>query len=1140
MVRSFAPYLLASLALPLALQGCSGGSGGGSSEATSDFKVVSINVPTGATWKINRPIDITFTDDVDMASVSLNTIRITDQTGGSATGTFGLALRATGEVDPRTVRFRPTCPILEDFSDAGLRPGSFYDLRVLASKNGSPSVTSTSGAILDQGKLVSFATPDSDNAFDLFIDEVAGPPSVRLRGSGGVPEDAEAATRIILGGESVYFERDLITQLGQLPPGFLVPLNHYSIPENRSSVVVAFNQSVDGSQANLSRLQLEYLDDSEWRRVPAEVKLISNCTQEGAEVALEPRGILPRDRDVRVLLGIGFSDLSGDGIGIEIDNFARMVTATGGDPNPLFPGIENPESDEALDLFADQKNFDSSAAFEVPQADWGEGELAASFAFGGTGGPNGDFDWHIPDGTELILDTAGDTIVGGPDGVPTTTQAVVNGVVDVRNVYIPPTSRLLIVGPNTCTILASGKVTILGEIAANGANNPGVSTLNTTSLPEVGASGQAGGGDGGVGSYLTTQSTPRGGAGQGAFYTPNLGGQGGETCYKKGAAAVRRGAGGGGGSFGPDVYYDHDSLASTPLVRCQILIGLDASRGNWGSLAGTGAESQTDRAKGGNPGPMPFVDIYDNNNFFGSMLTAEGDLVIGELPGMWAGSGGGAGGDAVNSNSFPLIPFSPTGDEKGSGGGGGGGGIRILAIGPIQVGDELNVGKISVDGGHGGGGENTAGFNRVGGGSGGGSGGHLVLSSAAEIVIYGAAQGADSWYGDDPKKINHFPRPISATGGQGGTGVNNKGGATENGEVPWPCVAVPNEYFLGMPDVPPSTNVCYTNLPNLDDIEGGPAQGAGGDGGPGIIQLHVDDPGTRLRFPTIEAEQGLTYGTGLDVTPTLAPPPVGWRELGGPIDSMIPFFGRLSRARSLWIPLGLARVAGSGATEQVLLRFDGLDDGVPGSGGTVEQLPPILGPDDLGPVGSPPYVTDQGKTLVFDPAALAPENQVYLENPRLLQRFSVELSDSDDPNVYKRFNVASAEVLSGTGWLSCSVEADGPDLDDFTAAGTIQASLLPHFFRVRTDGIQDAYPDNSAVRISFDATVDDPLSGDPSEALSYSAQEGSFTEDVSLLNVDDWDWVRFEVEFDLDKAGTGVNLDTPRPGLELLRIQFRF
>ena len=165
---------------------------------------------------------------------------------------------------------------------------------------------------------------------------------------------------------------------------------------------------------------------------------------------------------------------------------------------------------------------------------------------------------------------------------------------------------------------------------------------------------------------------------------------------------------------------------------------------------------------------------------------------------------------------------------------------------------------------------------------------------------------------------------------------------------------------------------------------------------------------------------------------------------------------------------------------------------------------------------------------------------MYLENPRLLQRFSVELSDSDDPNVYKRFNVASAEVLSGTGWLSCSVEADGPDLDDFTAAGTIQASLLPHFFRVRTDGIQDAYPDNSAVRISFDATVDDPLSGDPPEALAYSAQEGSFTEDVSLLNVDDWDWVRFEVEFDLDKAGTGVNLDTPRPGLELLRIQFRF
>ena len=35
---------------------------------------------------------------------------------------------------------------------------------------------------------------------------------------------------------------------------------------------------------------------------------------------------------------------------------------------------------------------------------------------------------------------------------------------------------------------------------------------------------------------------------------------------------------------------------------------------------------------------------------------------------------------------------------------------------------------------------------------------------------------------------------------------------------------------------------------------------AGGDGGPGIIQFHVEDPATRLRFPTLELEQGTNYG----------------------------------------------------------------------------------------------------------------------------------------------------------------------------------------------------------------------------------------------------------------------------------------
>ena len=66
------------------------------------------------------------------------------------------------------------------------------------------------------------------------------------------------------------------------------------------------------------------------------------------------------------------------------------------------------------------------------------------------------------------------------------------------------------------------------------------------------------------------------------------------------------------------------------------------------------------------------------------------------------------------------------------------------------------------------------------------------------------------------------------------------------------------------------------------------------------------------------------------------------------------------------------------------------------------------------------------------------------------------------------------------------------------------------------------------------------LPGLPSDADSYSATNGMLTPDVDDLNADDWDFVRFQVEFDLNTSGGSVNLETPRPGIDLLRFSFRF
>ncbi|MEE8468432.1 MAG: hypothetical protein V3T22_08255, partial [Planctomycetota bacterium] len=625
---------------------CSGGSSTGNS--SSGFKITDISVKSGQEWKINRPIDITFNRDVEFATVSLNTIRVSDEQGNSATGFFSRPPGANGEPNPRRVRFQPTCPTREDNSDAGLRPFTTYQLTVLGSIVGGPTVSSTAGDGLDEGKLVTFHTPNSNDALELFLDTVPGPPAVRLRGVGGVGLDELAATHLEVGGVAVYFALDPTTQQGRLPAGFLVPLNHYSIPENQVSVSLHFNQAVLATEANISAdfLGLEYFDGSDWQAVPTQVQLIDNCTETGAEVRLTPGGILPQESPLRVKVRSGFSDLSGDLSGTDSTGFAVMVTVQADGANPLFPGVQNPEADGVLETFALAGDGlgsleDSQVAFEVPQADWGSGRLEASFAFGGTGGPAGTFDWHIPPGVEFLLDTVADTIVGGDGGVPETSQAVINGLVDIRDLFIPASSRLIILGPNTCTILASGNVLILGDILVRGSNSTGVNGLNTTNLPESGAVGQGGGGDGGAGSFLTSQSTPRGGSGEGAFGLANGGGEGGETSYSPAGIALRRGAGGGGGLLGPDVYYDHDGDPGNVLVRCQTLVGMDVEAGAMGGSGGLGAESQATRAAGGEVGRSPFTDSADDNNFLGTLLLSSGELIVGELDRLWAGGGGG-------------------------------------------------------------------------------------------------------------------------------------------------------------------------------------------------------------------------------------------------------------------------------------------------------------------------------------------------------------------------------------------------------------------------------------------------------------------------------------------------------------------
>jgi hypothetical protein len=220
-----------------------------------------------------------------------------------------------------------------------------------------------------------------------------------------------------------------------------------------------------------------------------------------------------------------------------------------------------------------------------------------------------------------------------------------------------------------------------------------------------------------------------------------------------------------------------------------------------------------------------------------------------------------------------------------------------------------------------------------------------------------------------------------------------------------------------------------------------------------------------------------------------------------------------------------------------MLRFEGTqaDGTIPRDGTLVDQLDPILGPDVLGNVGNPPYLQPDGRTIVFDGGLLGPDDQLYLENTNLLRQFTVQLVDTDDATNFESFRVVAAAYDDGSGELTLSVDPNGPGLDEFLAGGPIEASLVPHWFRMVTLGVADSYPQDTVVTVFFEGTGTDPLTGGPDEV--NTSGEVTVIDDLNLQN---WDFVRFRVEFNLDEDGNGVDLSTPRPALDHLRFSFTF
>lgn len=1130
---------------------------GGGANDSSTFRVTAVNLVDGAIWRINRPIKITFNQPVDFASVTLNSFNVRQEGGGPAAGEFYT------EDGGRTIVFQPLCPTRDDLSDSGLRAGTnplnndlpySYELNLIGvDKNSALPVRSQSGIALAQSQTRTFTTPVSVNPLNLYLDTKVGPPIANVeRTDLAADNELNVLARFNptyvevggTGGTKHYFKSNGTTLT--IDPPLDAPLNRLADLGSQVSLIVGINQAVDPSSLNVNsnRIRWEFSGDANalsptWAPLITSVQLESNCSivgtdtsgdvvaVPGARLRLTPTGVLPPSADLRAVIAAEFSDIVGETNPVEQTGFAEVPTET----FPVNPPIL---VDEYFEEFDSTTFNDSTAAFAEPQASWGNGSLGAKFSFTGTGGPGGNFDWYIDAGEVVIFNTANSTINGflvtfapGTDNItsaiPTGNQTVVGGVVDVRNFYVENGGQLKIEGPNPFTLMASGRVVIRGRVDASGTSNQGVSTLNVTNIPEPGSPGQAGGGKGGTGSPLTTASSPRGGTGFGAFGVPDAGGQGGHTGWSNLQSEIsRRGGGGGGGVLGPNEFVNFGTTGLWDQRR----IGYDAENGFDNASATNCAVHGAGPAHGGLAAPSPFSDPNPLNNFFGNRYVfGTNTVIVGELSRPWAGSGGGAGGDAarVASGSFPG-PWNPTFDEKGSGGAGGGGSVQVMSLGPIVFG--VN-GQIIARGGIGGGGENTIYLNRVGGGSGGGAGGHVVLQSSSNIDFRAKV-------GVNFANVSDNTFAIDCRGGQGGAGADDLGGGIQS--------------VTGQRETLPLQDACPAGYPTTGaNACRGLVNGAGGDGGPGIVQLH-----TALGLVGTPSQNNvdifLPTTVGVTLAEICAPPPLSRDNTPTTATTkMIPTFGKLSRARSAWIPLGEGGFNGDGNPyRDIEFLFGGIDPvtGFVNTNVNTQQVPLtgnalLSGSIDASDVQTPfivsPPSPNAGRQIVLDAASLlGTDDEALLHTPTLLRRFVVFL---DTGVATGRFEVASASFNAGNNRLTLTVDGNGPSMASLDEQGAT-VGLYRAFFRVSSSGALDSVPDQG-IQITLEATSADPATGLPSTGGIVGP-----TSNVNTLNFasnGNLRFVRFNVTFDIaPDPQFPLSATSPIPSLEFLRLPFSY
>ncbi|MEW6747591.1 MAG: hypothetical protein AB1486_33080 [Planctomycetota bacterium] len=582
-----------------------------------------------------------------------------------------------------------------------------------------------------------------------------------------------------------------------------------------------FDQPLDPANDNVGEDTFKLVDIEDASGSPLDIELgvevaLAENLHDGAVVEVTPSGILPFGDRLALVYRAGLRSITGESSGEEGEVVAAVFTVAKAPPVG---------SGRAVDVFIEDfhtkdredENPDGLGEGRI-RAEWNEndsGYLQAAFAFPGQGelGPflpiAMDKETH-----EIVLDTNlqrfplfdGST----PEARPGT--VVEGGVFNFTDIVIPKGVTVKGIGTNPLVLTATGSVQIGGTIDVSGTRGADDQTYDYGIFSVSGGLGGPGGGRGGASNptvwdgdpVLQNQVPPR--------YAERGWGPGEER------QDLRSWAGGGGGEG--TAYPDPDWPAQCANPYCSndgscgpggcgqndefsrgagggggtMLTAGESGRpgkGNKVSLEQLDANQHPlfadnpngNRSQGGAGGRLVFTDEDPANDFFGPR---------GEVQEPIGGQGGGGGGNRHDSlmcadyvlSSFPGFPAVLC-DSRGGGGGGGAGAFELLALGPVDI---VGQAALLAIGGEGGGGEQI-GCSIWGGGGGGGSGGTIILQSARSITM----KRESGW---DPR--------FDVSGGKGNPAQR---------------------------DCPDNSANCGSRNRN--------AEGSGGDGGNGVIQIQV-------------------------------------------------------------------------------------------------------------------------------------------------------------------------------------------------------------------------------------------------------------------------------------------------------------